>query len=132
MPAKSLELKHTIKFIQKLTTAIDGCETAIKTIMDRINPPILSIPSISYRMGTTIITEISDICRFDFPDKILAYARLSHLLTNQISLVIAAPIWKSVLQDIFDMHYSMLQNMSVTRIPHLPPIWLRSELKETL
>ena len=60
MPAKSLELKHTIKLI-----------------MDEINSPILTIPGISYRMGAMIIAEIGDFSRFDSPDKILAYAGMS-------------------------------------------------------
>ena len=34
MPAKSLELKHTIKLIRKLTIEIDEIEAAIKRIMD--------------------------------------------------------------------------------------------------
>lgn len=77
MPAKSLELKHTIKLIQELDTEIEEIETEIKTIMDDINSPILSIPGINYRMGAMIIAEIGDFDRFDSPDKILAYAGLS-------------------------------------------------------
>ena len=78
MPAKSLELKHTIKLIQELTSEIDEIETAIKRIMDEeIRSPILSIPGISYRMGAMIIAEIGDFNRFDSADKILAYAGMS-------------------------------------------------------
>lgn len=77
MPAKSLELKHTIKLIQELDSEIDEIESEIKRIMDKINSPILSIPGISYRMGAMIIAEIGDFSRFDSPDKILAYAGLS-------------------------------------------------------
>ena len=77
MPAKSLELKHTIKLIQELSLEIDEIEAEIKTIMDEINSPILSIPGISYRMGAMIIAEIGDFSRFDSPDKILAYAGMS-------------------------------------------------------
>ena len=77
MPAKSLELKHTIKLIQELTSEIDEIETKIKSIMDEINSPILTIPGISYRMGAMIIAEIGDFSRFDSPDKILAYAGMS-------------------------------------------------------
>ena len=47
MPAKSLELKHTIKLIQELTSEIDEIEVGIQSIMDEINSPILSIPGIS-------------------------------------------------------------------------------------
>lgn len=77
MPAKSLELKHTIKLIQELDSEIEEIENEIKTIMDEINSPILSIPGINYRMGAMIIAEIGDFSRFDSPDKILAYAGMS-------------------------------------------------------
>jgi transposase len=77
MPAKSLELKHTIKLIRELDSEIKEIEDAIKSIMDKINSPILSIPGISYRMGAMIIAEIGDFDRFSSPDKILAYAGLS-------------------------------------------------------
>ena len=77
MPAKSLELKHTIKLIQELTSEIDEIENEIKLIMDKINSPILSIPGINYRMGAMIIAEIGDFNRFNSPDKILAYAGFS-------------------------------------------------------
>ena len=77
MPAKSLELKHTIKLIGELDTEIAEIEAEIKTIMDKINSPILSIPGISYRMGAMIIAEIGDFTCFDSPDKILAYAGFS-------------------------------------------------------
>ena len=58
MPAKSLELKHTIRLIQELTSEIDEIECFIKSIMDEIRSPILSIPGINYRMGAMIIAEI--------------------------------------------------------------------------
>lgn len=77
MPAKSLELKHTIKLIQEITAEIDEIEAEIKIIMDEIHSPILTIPGINYRMGAMIIAEIGDFNRFDSPDKILAYAGMS-------------------------------------------------------
>lgn len=77
MPAKSLELKHTIKLIHELDAEIEEIENEIKTIMDEIHSPILTIPGISYHMGAMIIAEIGDFNRFDSPDKILAYAGMS-------------------------------------------------------
>ena len=77
MPAKSLELRHTISLIRELDSEIEEIEAEIKSIMNEINSPILSIPGISYRMGAMILAEIGDISRFDSPDKILAYAGLS-------------------------------------------------------
>jgi len=77
MPAKSLELQHTIRLIRELDKEIDEIETAIKAIIDEMAPPILTIPGISYRMGAMILAEIGDFSRFDSPDKLLAYAGLS-------------------------------------------------------
>lgn len=77
MPAKSLELQHTIRLIRELDKEIDEIEAAIKTIIDEMAPPILTIPGISYRMGAMILAEIGDFSRFDSPDKLLAYTGLS-------------------------------------------------------
>ncbi len=77
MPAKSLELKHTIRLIQELTIEINEIETDIKSIMDDINSPITSIPGIGYLSAAVIIAEIGDFDNFDNPDKILAFAGLS-------------------------------------------------------
>lgn len=77
MPAKSLELKHTIKIIRELTIGINEIDAEIKKIMDRIASPITTIPGIGYNMGAMIISEIGDFNRFSSPDKVLAYAGLS-------------------------------------------------------
>ena len=77
MPAKSLELKHTIKIIRELTIEINEIDAEIKKIMDRIASPITTIPGIGYNMGAMIISEIGDFNRFSSPDKVLAYAGLS-------------------------------------------------------
>ena len=75
--AKSLELQHTIRLIRELDKEIEEIEAAIKTIIDEMAPPILTIPGISYRMGAMILAEVGDLSRFDSPDKLLAYAGLS-------------------------------------------------------
>lgn len=77
LPAKSLELKHTIKLIRELTVEIDEIDAEIKKMMDSIASPITTIPGIGYNMGAMIISEIGDFSRFSSPDKILAYAGLS-------------------------------------------------------
>ena len=77
MPAKSLEMKHTISLIRELDSEIEEIESAIKVIMDEMASPILTIPGIGYRMGAMILAEIGDFSRFESPDKILAYAGLS-------------------------------------------------------
>ena len=77
MPAKSLELQHTIRLIRELDAEIDDIEAAIQIMMDEIHSPITTIPGIGIRMGAMILAEIGDFSRFDSPDKILAYAGMS-------------------------------------------------------
>ena len=77
LPAKSLELKHTIHLIEILTEEIEEIETSINAIMDTIDSPITTIPGLKNRMGAMILAEIGDFSRFDNPDQILAYAGLS-------------------------------------------------------
>lgn len=77
LPAKSLELKHTIKLIHELDLEISEIEAEIKKIMDAIDSPVLSVPGISYAIGSMILSEIGDFSRFDNPDKILAFAGCS-------------------------------------------------------
>ena len=77
MPAKSLELQHTIRLIWELDSEIAEIEAEIKTIMDEIESPITTIPGISCRMGAMILAEAGDLFRFDSPDKLLAYAGMS-------------------------------------------------------
>ena len=75
--AKSLELRHTIKLIDELTSEIREIEAEIKKIMDAIDSPILSVPGISYAIGSMIVAEVGDFSRFDSPDKLLAFAGCS-------------------------------------------------------
>lgn len=77
MPAKSLELKHTIQLIRILSKEIDEIETQIQEIMSVINSPITSIPGLGFRMAAMILSEIGDFSKFDSPDKILAFAGIS-------------------------------------------------------
>lgn len=46
MPAKSLELKHTIRLIRELDAEIEEIENAINSIMDEVHSPITTIPGI--------------------------------------------------------------------------------------
>ena len=77
LPAKSLELKHTIKLIVELNDEIAEIEAEIKKIMDAVDSPILSVPGIGMNIGAIIVAEIGDFSRFENPDKILAFAGCS-------------------------------------------------------
>ena len=77
MPAKSLELQHTIWLIRELNSEIAEIEEQIQAIMDELNSPIITIPGIGFRMAAMIFAEVGDFARFDSPDKLLAYAGMS-------------------------------------------------------
>ena len=93
MPAKSLELQHTIRLIRELDDEIAEIEKQIQAIMDELNSPITekqiqaimdelnspitTIPGVGFRMAAMILAEVGDFTRFDSPDKLLAYAGMS-------------------------------------------------------
>ena len=77
MPAKSLELQHTIRLIRELDNEIAEIEETIQAIMDELNSPITTIPGLGFRMAAMILAEVGDFTRFDSPDKLLAYAGMS-------------------------------------------------------
>lgn len=77
MPAKSLELRHTIRLIRELDAEIEEVEASIQDLMEQLHSPITTIPGIGFRMGAMILAEVGDFSRFDSPDKVLAFAGLS-------------------------------------------------------
>ena len=77
IPAKSLELKHTIQLIRVLSEEIEEITLQIQEIMAQINSPITSIPGLGINTSAMILSEIGDFTKFDSPDKILAFAGVS-------------------------------------------------------
>ena len=77
MPAKSLELRHTIRLIRELDTEIADIEASIQSIMEQLQSPITTIPGMGLYMAAMILAEVGNFSRFDSPDKVLAYAGLS-------------------------------------------------------
>ena len=74
--ASSFELVQTIDMINFYSSKIDELDAKIKDIMIELNSPILSIPGISYNLGSIILAEIVDINRFDTPAQLQAFAGL--------------------------------------------------------
>ena len=73
----SLELRQTIRLIREYDALIGEIEASIQQLMNEIDPPIISIKGIGFRMGSIILAEVGDFSRFSNPDKVLAYAGLS-------------------------------------------------------
>lgn len=74
--ALSFELLQTLSFLDFYSSEIKCLEVEIKNIMDEIHSPILTIPGISYGLGSVILAEIGDINNFESPSKLLAFAGL--------------------------------------------------------
>jgi transposase len=74
--ATGFELQQTIRLLMNLRTEIDMLDKQIKAFMLKINSPILTIPGISYTLGSTILAEIGSIDNFNNPGKLLAFAGL--------------------------------------------------------
>ena len=77
MPAKSLELQHTIRLIRELDNEIAEIEEQIQSLMIELDSPITTIPGLGFRMAAMILAEVGDFTRFASPDKLLAYAGMS-------------------------------------------------------
>ena len=77
MPAKSLELRHTIKLIGDITEQIDEIEAEISKLVDATGTTLMTIPGISYTMAAMILAEVGDFSNFSSPDKVLAFAGMS-------------------------------------------------------
>lgn len=71
-----LELLQNISLITAFQKEVKSVEKEIKKSMLEINSVILTIPGISYTLGSIIIAEIGDISNFDSPAKLLAFAGL--------------------------------------------------------
>lgn len=74
--ASSFELVQTIDMINFYSSKIDELDAKIKDIMIELESPILSIPGISYNLGSIILAKIVDINRFDTPAQLQAFAGL--------------------------------------------------------
>lgn len=74
--ASSFELVQTIDMINFYSSKINELDAKIKDIMIELESPILSIPGISYNLGSIILAEIVDINRFDTPAQLQAFAGL--------------------------------------------------------
>ena len=81
--ASQIANAHLTHFKAVLSDASKGRYEREKAVeINKMSPPILTIPSIRCRTGAMILAKIGDFSRFDSPDKILAYAGLSPLVEN--------------------------------------------------
>jgi len=72
----SFELTHLIETIRFYQHMIQDTNQQIKSLMAEIQSPILTIPGISYRLGSVILSEIRAIEQFQNPGQLLAFSGL--------------------------------------------------------
>ena len=70
------ELQQTIRIITNVAAELKILDKEITALMKRIGSPILTIPGISYNLGSVILSEIGNIRNFANPSKLLAFAGL--------------------------------------------------------
>lgn len=126
MPAKALELKHTIKLIREFDNEISEIEDAIQSIMDQIASLITSIPGIGTTMAAMIVAEIGISTTLIHLTKSLLLQVFHHPHTNPVNLITVMRTWKSVVLVICVMLYLIRPNMSVFGVLLLLTILRRS------
>lgn len=67
-------LAQQIEFIEGQTAEV---EVKIKALLDEVEPLILTIPGISYKLGAQIVAEIGDVRRFKNAAAIVKYAGIN-------------------------------------------------------
>lgn len=72
----SIQIKHSLKQIELLDEQLKEIDLKIKEIMDELNSAILTIPGISYTLGSIILSEIGNIDKFASPTKLLTFEGL--------------------------------------------------------
>ena len=70
----TLELKQTLARLFLLMEQIAVVEEHIKTILSKIDSPLMTVPGISVMTAATLLAEIGDFSNFSSPEKILAFA----------------------------------------------------------
>ena len=70
----TLQLRLLIEQMNFIEKQVNEIERQTKTLLDKLNSPITTIPGISTVIGATILSEIGDISGFSNPSKLVAYA----------------------------------------------------------
>lgn len=70
----ALQIKLLIEQIRFIEAQVSDVESEIKTVLDKINSPVTTIPGIGDTVAAVILGEIGDISRFSNASKLAAYA----------------------------------------------------------
>ena len=132
MPAKALELRHTIKLIGDLTEQIDEIEAEISNLVEATGTTLMTIPGISYTMAAMILAEVGDFSNSHHRTRCLHLPECPLLHTNQDNLQTATPRWKSTAQNIFAILSTTLPNTSASGTKYSRIISPRDETRASI
>ena len=82
MGSFSLQIKMLIWQISFIQNQVLDVEKEIKSLLEKLNSPITTIPGIGAVNAATILGEIGDIKRFSNPSKLVAYAGLDSTVSQ--------------------------------------------------
>jgi len=71
-----IELETLLDLYSQIDAKINGVETEISNIIEKINPPTLSIKGIGPMSAAVIVSEFGNFSRFANPNKMLSFAGL--------------------------------------------------------
>ena len=116
MPAKSLELQHTIRLIRELDNEIAEIEDRFKLLWRNSILPLLPSRGSGFRIAAMILAEVGDFSRFYSRTSCWLMPGCPPPLTSPGSSKTATRTWKSAVPGICAMPFTMQPNMSVTGI----------------
>ncbi len=84
----AFELQQIIRFIQTFQQEIKSLDKMIKSYMDEVDTPVMTIPGVSYVLASIIISEIGDINNFNSPAKLIInfFFVLGYFLISEANL----------------------------------------------
>ena len=75
--AFSFQIKMLAKQIEFIEEQISEVDAKIKALLDEVEPLILTVPGVSYKLGAQIVAEIADVKRFKNAAAIVKYAGIN-------------------------------------------------------
>lgn len=72
--AEVLNIKHLVAHIELINEQISEIDKKIEEFSVQVNSPILTIPGISHFSGTSILSELGEICNYDNLSKVIKFA----------------------------------------------------------
>lgn len=119
-----MQLKLLIDQIRFIEAQVYDVESEIKTVLDKLNSPIATIPGIGDINAAVILGEIGDISRFSNASKLAAYAGIDASVSqsgefqssnNKMSKRGSPYLRKALFQAALLPHFMILFSLLFTR-----------------